>query len=161
VGVGSFAAAGARIVGNMIFDPARMCWISRLPPEEDEPDVFAALADDEDEWESRGGTIRASAQTIQNEKSLVTTATHGDTPSPGRPQSHVHSRAMSESSSERGARPVLQTLQDVDGKLLEKCRVAEDRHRAEMKGWRLPTSDVDIPDMAALFEIRALATRQY
>ena len=60
--LGSFAS-GARMVGNMIFDPQQMCWISTLPPEEDEPDVFANLADDEEEsdaWETRGGTIRAS-----------------------------------------------------------------------------------------------------
>lgn len=156
VGAGSFAAAGARVVGNMIFDPSRMCWISRLPPEEDEPDVFANLADDEDDWELRGGTIRASAQ----DQSLATAATRGDTPSPGRPSPTAsHHRALSESSSERGARPALRTLQDVDGKLLEKCRSAEDRHRAEMKGWKLPNSDE--PDIQTLFEIRALATRQY
>ena len=58
--IGSFGN-GARIVGNMIFDPARMCWISTLPPDEDEPDVFAELADDEEDggWETKGGTIRA------------------------------------------------------------------------------------------------------
>ncbi|KIJ32103.1 hypothetical protein M422DRAFT_185030 [Sphaerobolus stellatus SS14] len=155
VGAGSFAAAGARIVGNMIFDPSRMCWISRLPPEEDEPDPFADMADDEDDWESRGGTIRASAQ----DQSLATVATRGDTPSPGRPSSGRHSRAMSESGSERGARPALKGLQDVDDKLIEKCREAEERHRAEMKGWKLPPSNDH--DSAALFEIRQLATRQY
>ncbi|KAF8525188.1 hypothetical protein BU17DRAFT_41935 [Hysterangium stoloniferum] len=159
VGAGSFAAAGARVVGNMIFDPSRMCWISRLPPEEDEPDVFAGLADDEDDWESRGGTIRASTQTNAGDSSLATAATRGETPSPGRPSSS-HTRAMSESGSERGSRPALRSLQDVDGKLLERCRIAEDRHRAEMKGWRLPP-DANRSDSSALFEIRALATRQY
>jgi hypothetical protein len=59
--VGTFAN-GARVVGNMIFDPTRMCWISTLPPDEDEPDVFADLADDEEDggWETKGGTIRAN-----------------------------------------------------------------------------------------------------
>jgi len=154
VGMSSFAAAGARVVGNMVFDPNRMCWISRLPPDEDEPDPFADMADDEDDWESRAGTIRAGSQ----DQSLATAATRGDTPSPGRPSS-VHSRGVSETGSERGARPALRSLQDMDGKLLEKCRVAEDRHRAEMKGWKLPPSNE--PDLAALFEIRQLATRQY
>ncbi|KAF8575510.1 hypothetical protein K439DRAFT_1369848 [Ramaria rubella] len=153
-------ASGARVVGNMIFDPARMCWISRLPPEEDEPDVFADLADDEEEdWDRKGGTIRANQLMDQ---SLVTAATRGDTPSPGRPTS-THSRTMSESESERGARPALTSLLDLDGKLLDKCRVAEDRHRAEMKGWRLhpPGENDDEPDRSSLHEIRALATRQY
>lgn len=155
-------AAGARVVGNMIFDPSRMCWISRLPPEEDEPDVFADLADDEeDDWNRKGGTIRASA-TQQLDQSLATAATRGDSPSPGRPTS-THSRAMSESGSERGARPALTSLLDIDGQLLEKCRVAEDRHRAEMKGWRLRPAggNDDEPDRSSLYEIRALATRQY
>lgn len=57
---------GARVVGNMLFDPVKMCWVSQLPPEEEEPDVFADMADDEDddgsEWEkSKGGTIRGLA----------------------------------------------------------------------------------------------------
>ncbi|KAH9982602.1 hypothetical protein BGW80DRAFT_1453454 [Lactifluus volemus] len=50
------SASGARRVGNMIFDPGRMCWISTLPPEDDEPDVFAELADDEEDaeiWEAK------------------------------------------------------------------------------------------------------------
>ncbi|GJJ13902.1 hypothetical protein Clacol_008159 [Clathrus columnatus] len=157
VGVGSLAAAGARIVGNMVFDPTRMCWISRLPPEEDEPDVFAGLDDDDEEWESKGGTIRANAQAPLEENAI----SRGETPSPRRPQSQAHSRAMSESGSERGARPTLHSLQDIDGKLLKKCRDAEIRHRVEMKGWRLPKSEISGPDMNALFEIRALATRQY
>jgi hypothetical protein len=33
--IGSFAS-GARRVGNMIFDPGRMCWISTLSPEDEE-----------------------------------------------------------------------------------------------------------------------------
>lgn len=156
VGAGSLAAAGARVVGNMIFDPTRMCWISRLPPEEDEPDVFAGL-DDDDEWESRGGTIRANVQSTPDESTL----SRGETPSPRRPPSQAHNRAMSESGSERGSRPALHSLQDVDGKLLKKCRDAETRHRVEMKGWRLPPNEKNEPDLNSLFEIRALATRQY
>ena len=46
--------AGARVVGNMLFDPTRMCWVSTLPPEDEEPDVFAELADDEDEHQRHG-----------------------------------------------------------------------------------------------------------
>ena len=39
----------SRVVGNMIFDPIRMCWLSTLAPDEEEPDVFAGLADDEED----------------------------------------------------------------------------------------------------------------
>jgi hypothetical protein len=57
---------GARVVGNMLFDPVKMCWISQLPPEEEEPDVFADMADDETDentsWEkNKNGTIRANS----------------------------------------------------------------------------------------------------
>ena len=50
-----------RVVGNMMFDPEKMCWISTLSKEDDEPDPFESLADDEDEdsfWnDRRGGTL--------------------------------------------------------------------------------------------------------
>ncbi|KAF7339573.1 hypothetical protein MSAN_02171800 [Mycena sanguinolenta] len=162
--VGSFAN-GARIVGNMMFDPARMCWISTLPPDEDEPDVFANLADDEDDegWESKGGTIRASLQLGCSSNSSASTATELPTPatSPARRESYV--RAMSETSdSERGSRASV--VFDVDEAFLASCRAAEERHRAEMKGWNVASSKQDPfmePDRSHLYEIRELATRKY
>ncbi|KAG8803110.1 hypothetical protein FRC17_006273, partial [Serendipita sp. 399] len=62
----SGSSSGARVVGNMLFDPVKMCWVSQLPPGEEEPDVFADLADDEEEdlgsWGmNKGGTIRANS----------------------------------------------------------------------------------------------------
>ncbi|KAF7320303.1 hypothetical protein MKEN_00815100 [Mycena kentingensis (nom. inval.)] len=155
--VGSFAN-GARIVGNMIFDPARMCWISTLPPDEDEPDVFANLADDEDDdavWESKGGTIRANLQL----GSSTSTATPSATSSPARSESYV--RGASESDSERGSRASL--LFDVDETFLASCRAAEERHRTEMRGWNMSTRSDPFadPDRSYLYEIRELATRKY
>lgn len=38
----------ARVVGNMMFDPNKMCWVSTLSAEEDEPDPFAGIDDDDD-----------------------------------------------------------------------------------------------------------------
>ncbi|KAG5647614.1 hypothetical protein DXG03_008967 [Asterophora parasitica] len=170
--VGSFAS-GARIVGNMIFDPARMCWISTLPPDEDEPDVFANLADDEedgDAWETKGGTIRASQQLAGSDISSVNTTTTGssadsstsstraEAPSPAR----SHTRTISESGSERGSRASM--VFDIDEAFIESCRHAEERHRVEMKGWKsaLATQDVfSTPDRSHLYEIRAVATRKY
>ncbi|KAJ7783653.1 hypothetical protein DFH07DRAFT_196607 [Mycena maculata] len=161
--VGSFAN-GARIVGNMIFDPARMCWISTLPPDEDEPDVFANLADDEGDeedggWESKAGTIRASLQ-LASSNASASTATPSAAPSPARSESYV--RAGSESDGERGSRASM--VYDVDESFLESCRTAEERHRVEMKGWNLATSRQDPfsePDHSHLYEIRELATRKY
>ncbi|KAF7310804.1 hypothetical protein HMN09_00623400 [Mycena chlorophos] len=153
--VGSFAN-GARIVGNMIFDPSRMCWISTLPPEEDEPDVFANLADDEDDdWETKGATIRANVQLAAS----TSTATPSATSSPARSESYV--RGHSESDSERGSRASL--LFDVDDAFLASCRAAEERHRTEMKGWNSTTRNDPFTDTdrSYLFEIRELATRNY
>ncbi|KAG6862420.1 hypothetical protein C0995_011860 [Termitomyces sp. Mi166 len=161
--VGSFAS-GARIVGNMIFDPTRMCWISALPPDEEEPDVFANLADDEEDdgWGIKGGTIRASVQqpsgfdTSANGGSTI--STQAEVPSPAR----THTRTISESDSERGSRASM--VFDIDETFVESCREAEERHRVEMKGWRSALSLQDVfsnPDRTYLHEIRALATRKY
>ncbi|KAJ1311109.1 hypothetical protein OPQ81_009610 [Rhizoctonia solani] len=153
---GSMLASGARIVGNMLFDPVRMCWISRLPPEEDEPDVFAGLADDEgDDWEDKAGTIRANigganATDDKDWKGSVrsTDSMREMTMSPAR----SHTRSMSESESEAGDTPSAfgtrrsvrgsfggQSLHEevpgVDDTLVAACRAAEERHKQEMKGW--------------------------
>ncbi|TFL06783.1 hypothetical protein BDV98DRAFT_559969 [Pterulicium gracile] len=164
--VGSFAS-GARIVGNMIFDPTRMCWISTLPPDEEEPDVFANLADDEEEessWEGKGGTIRANVQALgaavtsgaESSSSLST----NEAPSPAR----SHTRTISECGSDRGSRASV--VYDVDEHFVAKCYAAEERHEAEIKGWRTALSKrsrdpFSEPDRSFLHDIRALATRKY
>ncbi|TFY82823.1 hypothetical protein EWM64_g1193 [Hericium alpestre] len=152
--VGSFAS-GARRVGNMIFDPSRMCWISTLSPEEDEPDVFADLADDEeDDWEGRGGTIRANQQNATSES---VSSGRVETPSPSR----SHRRSPSGSGSDRGSRASM-VVCDVDDVFLEACRVAEERHRSEMRGWKTRSDELFVQeDRVYLYEIRALATRKY
>ncbi|KAH9947907.1 hypothetical protein B0H21DRAFT_788904 [Amylocystis lapponica] len=160
--VGSFAA-GARVVGNMIFDPSRMCWISTLSPDEDEPDVFADLADDEDEddWEARGGTIRASQQLAGATTAPPSSAASDSRVEPPSP-AHSHPRTRSDSESDRGSRASM--VCDVDDAFVEKCRAAAERHRVELKGWLLPPPRAQSfaePDRSYLFEIRALATRQY
>ncbi|KAF9455046.1 hypothetical protein P691DRAFT_800057 [Macrolepiota fuliginosa MF-IS2] len=164
--VGSFTS-GARRVGNMIFDPQRMCWISALPPEEDEPDVFANLADDEndDDWNSKGGTIRANTQRTPSEAGSANTTTstsdvHLDPASPARSLSRG---GISDSESDRGSRASM-VVCDIDDAFVEACRTAEERHRQEMKGWRSVLSKHDVflePDRSYLHEIRALATRRY
>lgn len=160
--VGTFAT-GARIVGNMIFDPKRMCWLSTLPPEEDEPDVFANLADDEEEaegWEARGGTIRASLQSSTANNSTSTApsfiATSSETASPARSHLSVGSDHGSDRSSSRAS-----VDPDVDDEFIQLCRKAEERHRVEMKGWRTAQDVFDEPNRAYLYEIRAVATRSY
>ncbi|KIJ68582.1 hypothetical protein HYDPIDRAFT_146878 [Hydnomerulius pinastri MD-312] len=164
--VGSFAA-GARKVGNMIFDPTRMCWISTLPPDEEEPDVFAELADDEEDdgWETKGGTIRATQQgctsgtASDTTSGSLTSAIVITAPSPARSRT----RTTSESESDRGSRASI--VYDVADDFVEVCRAAEERHRSEMRGWRSSisrqTGPFGEPDRSNLHEIRALATRKY
>lgn len=130
---------GARKVGNMIFDPSRMCWISDA--QDDEVDVFADFADDENDWDSRGSTIRTSSVTA---------------PSPV----PTHERTISESSSDRGSRASL--VYDVDSAFLERCHAAEARHIAETRAWRFTTpGHIGTDHRSHLYDIRALATRQY
>jgi hypothetical protein len=162
--VGSFAN-GARIVGNMIFDPARMCWVSTLPPDEEEPDVFADLADDEEDdgWETKGGTIRANQPTSTAES--IATSDISDAGSLSRteplsPPRSLRRRSSCESSSDRGSRASL--VYDVDETFLQTCRDAEARHKSELKGWKPKGGNVlNQPDRSYLWEIRALATRRY
>jgi len=155
---------GARIVGNMIFDPTRMCWISTLPPDEDEPDVFAELIDEEDDgWETKGGTIRANQPTSTTESAATSDASDAGTTNrieSSSPARSLRRRSSCESSSDRGSRASL--VYDVDENFLQTCRDAEARHKSELKGWRSKNNDVfDQPDRSYLWEIRALATRRY
>ncbi|KAJ3721534.1 hypothetical protein FB446DRAFT_656764 [Lentinula raphanica] len=164
--VGSFAT-GARKVGNMIFDPQRMCWISTLPPEEEEPDVFANLADDEEEEDAKGDTVRLSLQSasatpdtsVNSRTSTSMSGTIGDTS----PTSHnSYTRAPSESGSDRGSRASM--VYDIDGDFIAKCRAAEQRHVVEMKGWKEILAKQDVlyeAERPNLYEIRDLATRKY
>jgi hypothetical protein len=164
--VNSFAN-GARIVGNMIFDPARMCWMSTLPPDEEEPDVFADLADDEEDdgWEAKGGTIRANqpASTAESAATSDVSDTGSGSSSriePSSPTRSLRRRSSCESSSDRGSRASL--VYDVDESFLQTCRDAEARHKSELKGWKLRRDGVvNQPDRSYLWEIRSLATRRY
>jgi hypothetical protein len=157
--VGAFAS-GARKVGNMIFDPTRMCWVSTLAPEEEEPDVFADLADDEEDgdgWETKGGTIRAGqpqGEVTSDTSGSSTAAVQPPSPAPSR------TRTTSESGSDRGSRASM--VYDVDDSFLDHCHAAEERHRTEMKAWTFKLRDsLAEPDRSHLYEIRALATRKY
>jgi len=149
----------------MIFDPTRMCWMSTLPPDEDEPDVFADLADDEEDggWETKGGTIRAN-QPAGTAESAVTSdisdAGSSNRVEPSSPSRGLRRRSSCESSSDRGSRASL--VYDVDDNFLQACRDAEARHKSELKGWRSKRDDVfNQSDRSYLWEIRALATRRY
>jgi len=153
-------ASGAKVVGNMVFDPARMCWISTLAPEEDEPDVFANLADDEeDDWDAPSGTIRATAPRISDVSSVSGTSSHVNEL---KPPPDNHARSVSDSGgSDRGSRASMMVC-DIDDAFVASCRAAEERHRLEMKGWKTSKREHSLAsDRTFLYDIRALATRRY
>jgi hypothetical protein len=149
----------------MIFDPARMCWMSTLPPDEEEPDVFAELADDEEDdgWETKGGTIRANQPASIAESAATSDTSDAGSSSriePLSPPRSLRRRSSCESSSDRGSRASL--VYDVDENFLQMCRDAEARHKSELKGWKLKNDDTSSqPNRSYLWEIRALATRRY
>ncbi|KAJ9116937.1 hypothetical protein QFC22_004595 [Naganishia vaughanmartiniae] len=72
-----------RVVGNMMFDPVKMCWVSTLPVEEDEPDPFANIEDEgftdtlspraslEEESEDDVAFMRGGTITKDTGKSLI------------------------------------------------------------------------------------------
>ena len=118
--------------------------------------MFADLADDEDDdWSARGATIRPAAcsGTASAPQDVLP-------PSLSRSRSRSLSDREPESGSEgtrdRGSRASF--VCDVEDGFTERCRRAEERHRQEMRGW-VPAWGA--ADRAYLFEIRALATRQY
>ena len=53
------------------------------------------------------------------------------------------------------------TGSDVDETFFDACRIAEERHRSEMRGWRGKLQGGFDTDRSFLYEIRALATRKY
>ena len=158
------STASLRIVGDMKFDPEKMCWVSTLAREDDEPDPFEGMADDEDE--EAGGTIRASGS---GGRKLVSvggggmmgpgTATTGSISTGWSISSRLASEASSTMSWEERARGKLGVgvhpasgLGGVDGMggggdgegrdgglvtkaLWEECKEAEERHRREIRGW--------------------------
>lgn len=130
------AAATLRIVGDMKFDPERMCWLSVFP--EDEADPFEGMADDEED--DPGATItKASAR-----KFVSVGQSHNDNQQqqPGGNgwlgSSAGSSRFASESSASIMSweeRTRVDNLERVPDGLWEECKAAEERHRQEMKEW--------------------------
>jgi hypothetical protein len=176
----STPTATIRIVGDMKFDPERMCWVSNLAPEDDEPDPFEGMADDEDE--EGGATItRASGRKLVSVGlgTSVTSAASGLSGHSGMSGmstgSGWSSRLASESSAggSMGSMGIGGWNEDEDTakiviskELWAECREAEDRHKREMKGWatKAPSGASEIRERERreekrLWEVRNLATR--
>lgn len=154
-------APAARIVGDMKFDPEKMCWVSLLPPGEDEPDPFEGMADDEDD-EGLRGTIRGASG-----RKLVSIGMSGaasTAPSSRFVSESTHSVATTTASWEDRTLP--QVGVEIPPELWIECRDAEERHKREMRGWTLrpAQSSSDLRDREhkeekRLWEVRKLAQR--
>ncbi|KAG8903951.1 hypothetical protein FRB99_002474 [Tulasnella sp. 403] len=166
---GSFSSltSGARVVGEMMFDPIKMCWISRTGEEDD---AFAGFDDDADDegWDAdgKGGTIRGVLTTSSGAPSVGSTlrresGVSSEESSPARSTRGSHARSASESDSESitgsftGRESSLSTavsggmltisengdaIVPVPKDLVAASAVAEDRHKSEMRGWHIPTT---------------------
>jgi len=155
-------APAVRIVGDMKFDPEKMCWVSLLPPEEDEPDPFEGMADDEDETGLRGTITRVSG------RKLVSIGMSGSS-APSAPSTRfvsesTHSIATTSASWEDRTLPQVGT--EISPELWAECRDAEERHRREMRGWTLRPAqgtsdhrDRERREEKRLWEVRNLALR--
>ena len=100
-----------------------------------------------------------TSTTTSDASSRLSDVSRMQSPSPV-PSSRI--RSNSESGSERGSRASI--VFDVEDNFVDLCRDAESRHRADMKGWTLGRCDSlfeSDPNRSFLYEIRALATRQY
>ncbi|KAG8851846.1 hypothetical protein FRB96_009030 [Tulasnella sp. 330] len=170
-------ANGARVVGDMMFDPLKMCWVSRTGEEEDpfaEIDDATTAAEDDEDWDAdgKGGTIRAiipshgAASKREGTMSGVSSSESSPARSlTSRRGSSQHARSASESDSESiasvpgpassgigggresslGSVAAMTMINEDDDnvtfpvarELVAACNAADDRHRAEMRGWQV------------------------
>ena len=200
---GQSSATTPKVVGSMLFDPINMCWVHQLGDAFEE-DPFAAIDELEklDEEEGEGwGTIK-----VNHPPSELGTSV-GSLPGPihrlrtaasparslGRARANTHhtqsaSELESVGGSDRGSRMYSREEHerlaagdidewDVSDELLRQCQEAEERHKAEVKGWILPhargpgqsvaavggfrTRGEDRSDRGWLQEIRAVAMKTY
>jgi len=192
---GQSSATTPKVVGSMLFDPVNMCWVHQLGDAFEE-DPFASI-DELDEGEG-WGTIK-----VNHPPSELGTSV-GSLPGPihrlrtepsparslGRARANTHhtqstSELESVGGSDRGSRMYSREEHerlasgdidewDVSDDLLRQCREAEERHKAEVKGWVLPHARGPSQSVAAvvgfrddrtdrgwLHEIRAVAMKTY
>ncbi|WWD18854.1 hypothetical protein CI109_103309 [Kwoniella shandongensis] len=164
------AATAPRIVGDMQFDPINMRWISILDPEDDEPDPFEGMADDEEsESGGAGGTITKS-----NSRKFVIPGGGGMGMGSGSvvTSSAWSSRMISESGTSVSASIGSSswgggTTEEISDELWKECKEAEERHKKEVRGWLTRPSttitsesrDKERREEKRLWEIRHLALK--
>lgn len=204
---GQSSATTPKVVGSMLFDPINMCWVHQLGDafEEDPFAAIDELEKLDEEEEEGWGTIKVNPPPSElgtSVGSLPGPIHHlrahlrtEDSParSLGRARAstqHTQSASELESAmgSDRGSRMYSREEHerlaagdidewDVSDELLRQCQEAEERHKAEVKGWVLPlargrsqsvaavvgfrTRGEDRTDRGWLHEIRAVAMKTY
>ena len=125
--------SGVRIVGDMVFDPVRMSWYSRAEEGDEELD----FGDDEADvhWSTGGDTIKLKAKASFLNASEVTPGSTATSSLSGSGMSHAG-----------------------EDEFVKACRVAEQRHRAEMSHWPAVSSTEPI-DRSYLWSIRKVRFR--
>lgn len=155
------SASSVHIVGDMRFDSEKMCWISILPPEDDEPDPFEGMADNESDSFDKGVTLtRTTAKVLGKNNPLSNVSRRIASESTGSVSTSVDDDYVL-ADRQRHSPPQL-----VSDALWQQCLAAQTRHKEEMRGWVLRTSP-DTAEMAErkkrdekrLWEIRNLALR--
>jgi hypothetical protein len=153
------SASSVHIVGDMRFDTDKMCWVSTLSPEDDEPDPFEGIGDDEDEDEDRLATItRSSGKALSTGSLLLNINRRITSESAGSSSTCIEDDSV-DSAGRPGSQPVC-----VSDALRKQCLDARARHKDEMRGWVIKPSQ-DSSEMAErmrrdarrLWEIRKLA----
>jgi hypothetical protein len=125
---------GMRVVGNMIFDPEKMCWLPKEPS--NEPDPFAGIDDDED------------LHTAELSYSL-----------PSSSGSSTEQSSISESEGEANLldTPLNFPLRSSNPAFKESCMLSEITHHKDMSGWVVSQACLQ----SRLHYIRELATKSY
>lgn len=151
------AAISARVVGHMQFDPVKMCWISLLGKDDEEPDPFADMDDDVDMADlgvsaagrppSRSSATRSRRDPSYHGSMDVDAFDATPAPPPRPPVSLAEYIRRGPDEFDLGRR----------------CRLAEEGHRAEIAQWALGTSAGGRgwreKERGRLWEIRRVALR--
>ena len=178
---GQSSATTPKVVGSMLFDPVKMCWVHQLGDAfEDDPFATIDALERLDEEEGEGwGTIKVNSPPAELGTSVKSAPGPiqrlGTEPSParsllGRARANTHhtqsaSELESVASSDRGSRMYSREEHerlaagdidqwDVSDELLRQCQEAEERHKTDVKGWILPLARRPSQSVAAAAGLR-------
>jgi len=130
--------SGVRIVGNMMFDPDKMCWLPKESTGFDEPDPFVGIDEEDEEALLPRRSIDISTPSVSStDPSSSISESESEPPPPKHPDQPPSSSSSS-------------TFKDC-------CFRAAASHRQEILGWIVSDSGL----RNRLNYIRDLATKQY